>query len=133
MPEYLYLLSNEFMPGLLKCGWTTRSPYVRAAELSNATGVPGRFKVERSWLLDDAAAAERRVHAAFSACRVSGEHFRMPVATAIARIEAMLPTLSTPQPAWRVWLERAAAVAMLILLCWRILRRLRRRLRAVFP
>jgi hypothetical protein len=126
------VLSNPHMPGLLKIGHTVRTPAERAAELSNATGVPGRFQVERSWYLDDAEAFERQVHVAFAGQLVSGEHFRLPVATAIERIEAMLraePELRATHPAWRHHLARIVAVIALIAACWGALRRLRRTIR----
>jgi hypothetical protein len=129
------VLTNPYMPGLVKIGCTDRSPHMRAAELSAATGVPGRFRVERSWPLDDAHTAERRVHAALAAYRVSGEHFRLSVATAIERIEEMLRVAgATPHSsAWRVHLERITAAVLLIAACWGALRWLQcnlRRLRA---
>ena len=42
---YIYCLSNESMPGLLKVGMTTRSPEDRAREL-HTTGIPLPFKVD---------------------------------------------------------------------------------------
>jgi hypothetical protein len=130
---FLYVLSNPHMPGLLKIGHTVRTPAERAAELSNATGVPGDYRVERSWLLDDAEAFERRVHTALAAYRVPGsEHFRLPVADAIERIEAMLraePELRATHPAWRHHFARIVAVIALIAAYWGALRRLRRTIR----
>jgi hypothetical protein len=124
MRGHLYVLTNPHMPGLVKIGCTERTAYERADELSRATGVPGRFRVERSWSLDDAAAAERRVHGALRLYRVSGEHFRLPVTAAIDHIEAMLPNQGKPQPAWLRRVERVAAVVLLIIACWPTLRRL---------
>ena len=45
---YVYCMSNDSMPGLLKIGMTTDSPETRAATLSSSTGVPTPFKVEIS-------------------------------------------------------------------------------------
>lgn len=45
-PSFVYMLRNSAMPGLLKVGFTTGTPEVRAAELSAATGVPTPFQVE---------------------------------------------------------------------------------------
>jgi hypothetical protein len=88
---------------LLKIGHTYRSPTRRAAELSAATGVPGNYRVEQSWApLNDAAAVERSVHTALRRYRVpGGEHFELPVADAITRIEALLPEGATAQLTWR--------------------------------
>lgn len=47
-PGYIYILSAEYMPNIVKMGMTkslSRSPYDRARELKT-TGVPGQFKVE---------------------------------------------------------------------------------------
>jgi hypothetical protein len=134
MTGYCYVLTNPYMPGLVKAGMTDRSPYLRAAELSAPTGVPGHYRVERFWALDDAAAAERRVHAALAQYRVSGEHFRLPVADAVSRIEAVLAA-ARPElrlfPTWHVAASRAAAVVLLILSLWPAFRRLQRQLRAL--
>lgn len=40
---YLYVLINESMEGIVKIGYTTRSPRLRASELSSPTGVPTPF------------------------------------------------------------------------------------------
>ncbi len=90
MRGYLYVLTNPNMRGLVKIGFTERSPQERAAELSRATGVPGRFKVEKSWRIDQAQAHERKVHAALAAHRMSGEHYRLTVADAVEQISVML-------------------------------------------
>jgi T5orf172 domain len=131
MRGYLYVLTNPHMPGLVKIGCTDRTPRERADELSRATGVPGRFKVERSWVLDDAHAFEQRVHAGLAAYRVSGEHFQLSAAAAIERIETMLRAAGTTphSSAWRSHLERITAAVLLIAACWAALRRLHRNLR----
>jgi hypothetical protein len=117
MRGYLYVLTNPYMRGLVKIGCTDRTPRQRADELSQATGVPGRFKVERSWPLEDAHAFERGVHAGLAAYRVSGEHFQLSVTTAIERIETMLrtqPELGAGLSAWRMHFERITAAVLLI-------------------
>jgi hypothetical protein len=42
---YVYAMTNEAMPGLVKIGMTCDHPEERAKELSSATGVPFPFKV----------------------------------------------------------------------------------------
>jgi hypothetical protein len=74
----------------VKIGYTDRTPSERASELSGATGVPGLFKVERSWQLADAQSWERRVHSALAQHRVSGEHFELTVNEAVRRITQLL-------------------------------------------
>ena len=53
MAGWVYVLSNEFMPGIYKIGMTTTSPATRAKELSSATGVPAPFKIEAAYHCDD--------------------------------------------------------------------------------
>jgi hypothetical protein len=110
MRGHLYIATNPHMPGLVKIGCTNRTSEQRTAELSAATGVPGDYRVERSWLVQDAAALEHRVHAALGAYRIRGsEHFRLSVADAVAQIERLLPAGTTAQPTWRLLLSRLVA------------------------
>lgn len=46
MEGYVYILTNQAMPGLLKIGSTKRSPEERKRELSKPTGVPIEFNIE---------------------------------------------------------------------------------------
>lgn len=71
MAGWVYVLSNEFMPGIYKVGMTTTSPEIRAKELSAATGVPYPFKVEAAFHCEDPARSEREIHEAFKAERVN--------------------------------------------------------------
>jgi T5orf172 domain len=42
---YVYCMTNEAMPGLVKIGMTCDEPETRAKELSSATGVPFPFRI----------------------------------------------------------------------------------------
>jgi hypothetical protein len=42
---FIYILSNDAMPGLLKIGYTTKLVEKRAGAIAAATGVPSPFKV----------------------------------------------------------------------------------------
>jgi hypothetical protein len=118
------------MPGLLKIGCTNRSPYVRAAELSAATGVPGRYVVQQFWQMPDAEAAERRVFATLAAYRMRGsEHFRIGLPEAVKQIEQVLGTTPVRPTRWRRTAERAVGVLLLVLAAVAALRRLQRQLR----
>ncbi|WP_444878450.1 GIY-YIG nuclease family protein [Citrobacter koseri] len=46
---WVYVLSNEAMPGIFKIGMTTTSPEVRAREVSQGTGVPMPYVVEHAF------------------------------------------------------------------------------------
>src|SRR3990172_7265074 len=90
MDGYLYILVNQYVPTLVKIGYTDRDPHVRAAELSGTTGVPGQWAVTRYWLLENAFQWEQRIFAALRRHRETGEFFKLRPDVAIAQIEALL-------------------------------------------
>jgi hypothetical protein len=49
---FIYILSNESMPGLLKVGLTENSVRQRIRELSSDTGVPTEFKLEKAFEIE---------------------------------------------------------------------------------
>lgn len=59
---YLYILTNDAMPGLVKVGKTYVGTEGRAKQLSGATGVPFSFKVFKEYAVTQCDAAERRAH-----------------------------------------------------------------------
>jgi len=70
--EYVYVLSNPSMPGLVKIGMTTRSDINdRVKELDSATGIPTPFKVEGVINTMNAESLEQYLHEYFSEYRVS--------------------------------------------------------------
>lgn len=71
MAGWVYILSNEYMPGIYKIGMTTTSPDVRAKELSSATGVPYPFKVEAAFHCDDPSGSESSIHESLSDYRIN--------------------------------------------------------------
>ncbi|WP_419792582.1 GIY-YIG nuclease family protein [Serratia fonticola] len=82
---WVYILSNPFMPGLIKIGMTTTSPQIRCKELSSGTNVPAPFIIEASFFSEDPRRDEASIHAALSEHRVnsSREFFSYGVADAI--------------------------------------------------
>lgn len=81
---FVYILTNEFMPGIVKVGMTTRSPALRASEISSSTGVPAPFVVARYFEYSDAMAREGQFHRRHSGARLQGrEFFKMSVEEAI--------------------------------------------------
>lgn len=85
---FVYVLTNRAMPGLVKIGFSTRSPEERAVELST-TGVPFPFQVAYSASVDYPAEAEAAIHAALDKRRASSERefFRVSVEDAVRVIE----------------------------------------------
>ncbi len=86
---HVYILTNPAMPGLVKIGHTARHPDIRAAELSAATGVPGRFVVAWSHPVRDHEALESLAHGRLDRYRVNAnrEFFSCTVAQARRIIE----------------------------------------------
>jgi hypothetical protein len=91
MNEYLYLLSNPSMPGLLKIGMTTVHPDDRMQQLFS-TGVPEQFVLEYCVMVPDAALAERQSHTALMSYRFRNnrEFFKITVVEAIKIINASI-------------------------------------------
>lgn len=84
MEQYVYILSNPAMPGLVKVGKTTSNAQTRAGELFT-TGVPEKFVVEFCAEVRDCSRAESAAHAAMKGYRVlpNREFFRLPAVEAI--------------------------------------------------
>jgi hypothetical protein len=82
---YVYIIINISMPGLVKVGKSTRSPEIRATELSQASGVPHSFQIVYQTLVDNCDLAEKEVHRFLNAFRENSnrEFFRIPVNRAI--------------------------------------------------
>ncbi|MEZ8137840.1 GIY-YIG nuclease family protein [Vibrio splendidus] len=70
MKGYVYVLGNESLPGVYKVGGTTKSPEIRAKELSN-TSVPTPYEVLLSAEVDDWRKSESFIHESLSKHRVA--------------------------------------------------------------
>lgn len=73
-PGYVYVLTNEHMPGLVKIGRTENDAKVRAKQLKT-TGVPSPFTVAYTAFVPFANELERGVHEELSEYRVDGSEF----------------------------------------------------------
>ena len=73
MPDsgILYVLTNPFMPGLVKIGRTIQNVEDRISELSSVSGVPVAFHCHFAAQLDDMVAKEKTLHQLFSDRRVN--------------------------------------------------------------
>lgn len=78
MPNYVYVLSNEAMPGLVKIGFTTTSIEQRIKEL-DVTSVPLPFQCFYAAEIDDCKSVEKKLHVIFSDKRIrqNREFFRV--------------------------------------------------------
>ncbi|HDY7694945.1 TPA: GIY-YIG nuclease family protein [Vibrio vulnificus] len=88
---YVYILSNELMPGLLKIGLTRRSPEERARELSSSTGIPIDFQVEYEVYAPNAKLLERTMHTRLDRYRVNHkrEFFKLGMTEAISLLSML--------------------------------------------
>lgn len=88
---YVYVLTNSYVPNVVKIGHTTRSPQVRAMEISQGTGVVGTWQVEYYWTVDDSYASEQLVFRELSEHRLPrSEMFQISAERAKMVMDAML-------------------------------------------
>jgi hypothetical protein len=79
---YLYALTNPaFANSLIKIGYTTKEPDIRAKEISDVTGVPERFDIAFAFKVYDCKEAERTIHEILKAYRNNSrrEFFIIPI------------------------------------------------------
>lgn len=88
---WVYLATNDFMPGLVKVGATRKHPLQRAKELSAGTGVPAEMRLAYYHDFADAFEAERLVHERFEQARVNEarEFFRVELGEVIAYVAGL--------------------------------------------
>lgn len=67
----LYVLTNPFMPGLVKIGYTTGTVEERIKALSSGTGVPVAFQCHFAAQVDYITTKEKTLHQLFSEKRVN--------------------------------------------------------------
>lgn len=60
-PGYIYILTNDFLPGSVKIGYTSRSIKERINELSD-TGMPSEYRPYFFEFVEDAPAVEEAIH-----------------------------------------------------------------------
>lgn len=84
---FVYVMTNELMPGIVKVGHTSLLPEDRAADLYT-TGVPQPFEVAYRSATSRPEAVERTVHKYLHAHRINRgrEFFRVPVQEAIEAV-----------------------------------------------
>ncbi len=68
---YLYILSNKSIPGILKIGYTDRTPQERVKEINSATGVITNWYVANSFACRSPKVIESLVHTQLKDCRIT--------------------------------------------------------------
>jgi hypothetical protein len=93
--SYVYILTNESLPGIVKIGMTTKKPSERAAEL-HTTGVPTPFIVFAAWKIpaDRLKEYETKSHKLLEKYRVRSnrEFFKIDAVVAKEKLAAIIPT-----------------------------------------
>jgi len=85
---WVYIISNEAMPGLLKVGFSTKDPHLRAQELSS-TGAPLPYTVLYDVLLRAPRDAEQSIHKHLKDKRAGKEWFRCTLHEAVAAVRTV--------------------------------------------
>lgn len=89
--QWVYVMSNPTMSGVLKIGYTKNDPYERARQLSGATGVALPYKVEYAFKCFNGEQLEHEVHHRLTALRLNShrEFFQIELEQAIGAIEEL--------------------------------------------
>jgi hypothetical protein len=87
--EWVYILTNPAMEGMVKIGYTTNDPHTRAEQISRGTGVPMGYEVAWAYKCYKGERIEKEVHKYFKKQRVSPtrEFFRVTLDEAKQIIE----------------------------------------------
>lgn len=85
---WVYVITNKAMPELVKVGYSTKDPEIRAEELAN-TGTPHAYVVEFDVLVENPRDLEQKAHAQLSAFHERKEWFRCSVTQAVEAIKSV--------------------------------------------
>ncbi len=86
---WVYVISNPAMPGVVKVGFSTKDPELRAQELNN-TGAPHPYQVDYDALTTDPHRTEQAVHRVLHDKREGREWFRCSLLEAIQAIRTVI-------------------------------------------
>ena len=116
MPEIVYVLTNEAMPGLIKIGLTSDSVEARLTNLSSFTGVPLPFECYFAAEVKDATRLEKTLHQLFAESRINPkrEFFRLDpekvvLAISIGDFKEMTPGIAQVEPEEQEALDKMKA------------------------
>jgi hypothetical protein len=82
---WVYVIENHAMPGIVKVGFSTKDPNLRAKELEGS-GIPRPFKLVYDALVIEPRSVEQAAHSILDASREGKEWFRCSRITAIEAI-----------------------------------------------
>jgi len=78
MKGWVYVITNRAMPGLVKVGFSTKYPDMRAKELDH-TGSPHPYQVEYEMLIEEPFHIEQKTHKRLSSKREGKEWFKCSI------------------------------------------------------
>jgi len=79
---YIYVLENKGQPGILKIGYTDRTPQARVKEINSGTGVITPWFIVNAFPCKAPAQIESIIHSQLNQYRVNKEGFAVTVSTA---------------------------------------------------
>jgi len=96
---FVYILTNEAMPGLIKIGRTSTSVEQRLSELNRNTAIPLPFVCYYAAQVENSEVVEKRLHEAFGDHRIRAkrEFFRLSPHRAQAALELAAISEATPR------------------------------------
>lgn len=109
MKGWVYVITNKAMPGLVKVGYSTKDPELRAGEL-NHTGSPHPYLVEYELLIEEPYQIEQKTHRLLSSKREAKEWFRCSPEEAVVAIKQIAGNGAITETYKRA--ERAKAEAL---------------------
>lgn len=89
MKGWVYIISNQAMPDLVKVGFSTKDPDLRASEL-NHTGSPHPYVVDYEVLVEQPRDVEQQVHRQLSEYREGREWFRCTPEFAVSAVQQIV-------------------------------------------
>ncbi len=91
MKGWVYVITNKAMPDLVKVGFSTKDPDLRAKELGS-TGTPHPYKVQYEVLVENPYLVEQKTHKVLRKNKEGKEWFRCEVGDAITAIKTVVNT-----------------------------------------
>lgn len=88
MKGWVYIISNRGMPGLIKIGYSSKDPELRAKEL-DGTGAPHPYEVDYEILVPDPYLVEQAAHVKLSDKKEAKEWFRASLDDGVLAIRSV--------------------------------------------
>lgn len=93
MKGWVYIISNQAFPGMIKVGYSTKDPAERAKELG--TGSPFPYQVEYEVLVDNPRQVEKLAHEVLSFVNAGKEWFECDIPVALKAIKKVCSSRTT--------------------------------------